>query len=112
MTIDEHRTGDVTILTLRGRLVLDDGDDALRQRVERLLGEGRLRIVLDFEGVDYMDSAGVGLVVAKYLSARRRGGDLKLARLSPRVDHVMEIAHLRTIFEVFESDQAAVASFG
>jgi anti-sigma B factor antagonist len=109
MTIDEQRAGDVTVLVLRGRLVLDDGDDALRNRIEGLLADGRSRLVLG--GVDYMDSAGVGLVVSKYLSARRRGGDLKLARLSARVDHVMEIAHLLTVFEIFESDQAAVASF-
>jgi anti-sigma B factor antagonist len=111
MTIDEQRAGDVTVLVLRGRLVLDDGDDALRNRIEGLLADGRNRLVLDLGGVDYMDSAGVGLVVSKYLSARRRGGDLKLARLSARVDHVMEIAHLLTVFEIFESHQAAVASF-
>jgi anti-sigma B factor antagonist len=111
MTIEERPVGDVTVLTLKGRLVLDDGDDSLRERVERLIAAGRVRLLLDMAAVDYVDSAGVGVLVAKYLSVRRRGGDLRFVHLSPRVMHVMEIAHLLTIFQSFDSEQAALGSF-
>lgn len=111
MTIEERPVGDVTVLTLKGRLVLDDGDDSLRERVERLIAAGRVRLLLDMAAVDYVDSAGVGVLVAKYLSVRRRGGDLRFVHLSPRVMHVMEIAHLLTIFQSFDNEQAALGSF-
>jgi anti-sigma B factor antagonist len=111
MTIQERRVASVTILELKGWLVYDDGDALLRQRVDELVGEGRVQIVVDFTGVDYIDSAGVGVLIAKYLSVRRKGGDLKLLRLSPRPLHVLEISHLRTVFQVFDSEDEAVRSF-
>ena len=82
-----------------------------RERVERLIAAGRVRLLLDMAAVDYVDSAGVGVLVAKYLSVRRRGGDLRFVHLSPRVMHVMEIAHLLTIFQSFDNEQAALGSF-
>lgn len=111
MTIEEHRVGDVTILALKGRLVLDDGEVALRKRVDDLVAQGRVKLIVDLGGVDYVDSAGIGVLVAKYLSTRRKAGDLKLLRLSTRSEHVMEIAHLLTVFESFTSENEAVRSF-
>jgi anti-anti-sigma factor len=111
MTIKERRVGSVTILELTGWLVFDDGDALLRQRVDELVAEGRVRILVDFTGVDYVDSAGVGVLIAKFLSVRRKGGDLKLLRLTPRPLHVLEISHLRTVFQVFDSEEDAVRSF-
>lgn len=111
MTIDERRLGSVTILALRGRLVLDDGDDQLRQQVEGLVIEGRLKIIVDLTGIDYIDSAGVGVLIAKFLSLRRKGGDLRLLHLSPRTMHVLEVAHLLTVFPNYTSEDAAVRSF-
>ena len=112
MTIAERSVGPVTILALSGRLVLDDGDALLRQRVDDLVGRGRLKIVADLTALDYVDSAGIGVLIAKYLSVRRRGGDLKLLRLSSRTHHALEITHLLTVFEAFESEEDAVRSFG
>ena len=112
MTIDERNVGPVTILALSGRLVLDDGDALLRQRVDDLVGRGRLKIVADLTALDYVDSAGIGVLIAKYLSVRRKGGDLKLLRLSSRTHHALEITHLLTVFETFEAEADAVRSFG
>jgi anti-sigma B factor antagonist len=111
MTIEERRVGEVTILALHGRLILDDGDVLFRQRVDDLASRGDVRLIADFTDVDYVDSAGVGLLIAKYLSVRRKGGDLKLLRLSDRSLHVLEIAHLLSVFEIFDDEEAAVRSF-
>ena len=112
MTIEERSVGPVTILALSGRLVLDDGDALLRQRVDDLVTRGQLKIIADLTALDYVDSAGIGILIAKYLSVRRRGGDLKLLRLSSRTHHALEITHLLTVFEAFESEEDAVRSFG
>ncbi len=112
MTIAERNVGPVTVLALSGRLVLDDGDALLRQRVDDLVGRGRLKIIADLTALDYVDSAGIGVLIAKYLSVRRKGGDLKLLRLSSRTHHALEITHLLTVFETFESEPDAVRSFG
>ena len=71
---EERRVGDVTILELEGRLVLDEGDIALRDYVNRLVAEGRVKIVLDLRNVTRLDSAGIGMLVSKYLSTRKGGG--------------------------------------
>jgi anti-sigma B factor antagonist len=112
MTIQERRVGSVTILALRGRLVLDDGDSLLRQRIDNLVTRGELRIVADLTNLDYVDSAGIGILIAKYLSVRRKGGDLKLLRLSSRTHHALEITHLLTVFETFDTEEEALRSFG
>jgi anti-anti-sigma factor len=109
--ISERRIGDVTILDLQGRLVLDEGDTSCVEHIDLLVRQDRTRVVLNLEDVTYIDSAGVGALVAKYITLRKRGGDLKLLRLSDRVRHVIGIAHLLAVFETFESEELAVRSF-
>jgi anti-sigma B factor antagonist len=111
MVIQERRIGAVAILALRGRLVLDDGDVQLRERIDALVSRGDVRIVVDFTDLDYVDSAGIGVLIAKYLSVRRKGGQLKLLRLSMRAHHALEITHLLTVFETFDREEDAVNSF-
>jgi anti-anti-sigma factor len=111
MTIDERRVGDVTVLVLRGRLVLSDGDDLFRKRVDQLVAEDRTKILVDLADARYIDSAGVGVIVAKYLSVRRKGGDMKFLHLSDRSHRVMHTAGLLAVFEFFESESDAIASF-
>jgi anti-sigma B factor antagonist len=111
MELIERRIADVTLLELKGRLVFDDGDLALRSRVNALVDEGRLKIILDLKGITYIDSCGVGVLIAKFVSVRRRGGDVRLLMLSPRSHHVMKISGLLTVFETFTSENEAVASF-
>ena len=91
--------GEVTILDLDGRLVLDDGVDLLRERINALTAESRVRIVVNMKDVTYVDSCGVGILIAKYVSLRNRGGSVKLLHLTRRSHHVMEISKLLSIFE-------------
>jgi anti-sigma B factor antagonist len=111
MTLQERRVGDVTILDLAGRLVLEDGDALLRTRINQLAAEGRLRIIVNLKDVTYVDSCGVGVLIAKYVSLRRKGGDVKLLHLTPRSHRLMEISKLLSVFETFDAEDRAVASF-
>jgi anti-sigma B factor antagonist len=111
MTLKERRVGDVTILELKGRLVLDDGHDELRERFEQLAGEDRVNVLVNLQDVTYIDSCGVGLLIAKYVSLRRKNGDVKLLSLTARSHHLMEISKLLDVFEVFDSEDDALASF-
>jgi anti-sigma B factor antagonist len=109
--IDERRVGDVTVLKLSGRLELDTGDLALRDHINRLVGEGRNRLVLDMQDVTRLDSAGIGMLVGKYLSVTRGGGTIKLVHLTARTNRLMDITRLITVFETYEDADAAVGSF-
>lgn len=111
MTLAERPVGDVSLLDLGGRLVLDDGDALLRERVNDLVARGRLKIVVNLRDVTYIDSCGLGILIAKLVSVRNKGGDLKLLNLSPRSHRVFEICKLQNVFEAFDSEADAIASF-
>jgi anti-sigma B factor antagonist len=111
LDISDRSVGDVTVLALKGRLIFGDGDRRLRDSVDDLVAHGRRKIVLDLSGVTYIDSAGLGMLVAKYLTVHREGGDIKLLHPTPRCDELMRITHLRDVFEVFGNENAAVESF-
>jgi anti-sigma B factor antagonist len=110
MKITERRVGDVTILELHGRLVMDE-DTSCTELIDDLVRQGRIRLILDLRDVSYIDSAGVGALIAKYVSLRRRGGDLRLVSLSDRVRRVITIARLLDVFDTFESEDLAVRSY-
>lgn len=110
LEIAERVVGAVTILDMQGRLVLDE-TEFFRRRVDELVRQNRLQILLNLKAVTYIDSAGVGMMVGKYLSVRRLGGDIKLLHLSPRSYRVMTITKLLTVFEAFDSEEQAVAAF-
>ena len=112
MRIVERRIGDVTILQLIGRLELEDGDTVLRDAINALVAAGRVKLVLDMNEVTRLDSAGIGMLVSKFITARRSGGSLKILRPTVRTDHLMEITKLTTVFEIYDDEDAAVRSFG
>ncbi len=113
ISITERRVdGDVTILELDGRLVLEEGEIPLRDCVDRLVAEGHNRIVLDLRRVTRLDSAGIGMLVCKYMTALRRGGALKLLHPTVKAEELLQITRLFTVFEVFESEAEAIRSFG
>jgi anti-sigma B factor antagonist len=91
--------------------VFEDGDDLLRSRIDDLVAAGRLKIILRLKNVIYIDSCGVGVLIAKYVSLRKKGGDVRLLSLSPRSYHVMEISGLLSVFQTFDSEADAVASY-
>ncbi len=111
LDIIEHAAGDVTVLQLTGRLVGEDGDAPLGDLVDRLLQQNRMKLVLDLALVTYIDSAGLGLLVSRYVRFRRRGGDVRLVSLTDRSRHLMAITNLVTVFATFESQAEAVRSF-
>lgn len=111
LAIAERESGDVTILTLTGQLVLDDGDLAFRKKIHELVDRGRTRIVVNLEGVTYIDSAGVGMVVSKLKTLRERGGDMKLLNLNVRGLRIFGITKLMFVFDTFDSEALAVKSF-
>ncbi len=110
MEITQRAVGDVTVLTLKGRIVAEDGD-ALRTIVDALVQQGRVKLLLDLQEVTYIDSSGLGLLVSKYVSARRRGGDVKLLHLTARSSHLLAITHLTEVFSLFESEEDAIRAF-
>jgi anti-sigma B factor antagonist len=112
MRVVERRIGDVTILQLSGRLELDTGDIILRDTINRLVEAGQVKLVLDMKEVTRLDSAGIGMLVSKFLTARRSGGTIKILHPTERTDHLMDITKLTTVFEMFDDEESAVKSFG
>jgi len=111
LSIAERTVGDITVLELSGRLALSEGEAEFRQRIDQLVADRRLKIIIDMKMVTYVDSAGVGALVAKFLSVRRAGGRFKLLHLTPRSNRLMGITRLQLVFEIYTSEEEAVASF-
>jgi anti-sigma B factor antagonist len=111
MTIRERAVESVVVLDLAGRLVLGDGDQLLKDTVQNLMASGRKFVVLNLADVSYVDSSGLGSLVAVFLSARKQGGALKLLNPSKRLHDLLAIAKLLTVLDISESEAQAVASF-
>jgi anti-sigma B factor antagonist len=111
MTIKERRVNDVVILDIEGKILLGDGDVQLREAIHRLLQSGAKKIVLNLADVPYIDSAGLGEIVRCYTTTRREGGELKLLHLTSRIRDLLTITKLITVFESFDSEDAALKSF-
>ena len=96
-----HEKGDVIIVDVSGRLTLGEGTSALRKRMRELVEDGSRRIVLNMADVTYMDSSGIGELVATYTTVTTAGGKLKLLNLAKRVHELLYITKLYTVFESF-----------
>lgn len=111
MEIAERSVNGVTVLDLKGKMTLGEGDALLRDKVNSLLANGQNRIVLNLEGVPYIDSAGLGEVVRTYTTVSRQGGSLKLVNLTKRIEDLLSITKLLTVFETYDSEAEAIESF-
>ena len=100
----------VTVVECSGRIVFGDESAALRENVKKLL-ENNKQIVLNLGGVTYIDSGGLGTLVALYTTARNAGADVKLAKLTPRVGDLLQVTKLLTVFDVYETEDQAVKAF-
>lgn len=100
----------MTVLTLAGRLVLEDGEAPLRERIDALAQDVRVDIVLNVNDVTCIDSCGIGTIVGRFVSLKRRGGHLKLVCPSARCRRVLEITHLLPVFDVYDTEEAAIDS--
>jgi anti-sigma B factor antagonist len=111
MDIKERVVGGVSILDLSGKIVLGEGDVQLKERIKDLLGDGQRRILLNLAEVNYIDSAGLGTLIGSYTTAKRDGGSLRLVNLTKRIQDLLAITKLITVFETFDSEAEALASF-
>jgi anti-sigma B factor antagonist len=101
----------ITILDLDGRLVVSESLNVLRETVNQLLREHRLKIVANLAGVDYIDSTGLGTLVVCYTTLQRAGGSLRLLNLNRRNIELLLLTKLSTVFELFNDEQSAINSF-
>jgi anti-sigma B factor antagonist len=111
MQIEERVVDDVTILDLKGKITLGEGDEALKDKINSLALQNRKRILLNLGEVPYIDSAGLGEIVRTYTTISRQGGQLKLVNLTKRITDLLSITKLLTVFETFDSESDALQSF-
>lgn len=111
MQIEERSVGDVTILDLKGKMTLGEGDELLRDKINSLIHQGQKKLLLNLEGVPYIDSAGLGEIVRTYTTVSRQGGSLKLVNLTKRITDLLSITKLLTVFETFDTEKDAISSF-
>jgi anti-sigma B factor antagonist len=111
MDIAERTVGDVTVLDLKGKMTLGEGDELLKDKINSMLANGRKKLILNLEGVPYIDSAGLGEIVRTYTTVSRQGGSLKLLNLTKRIEDLLSITKLLTVFETFDAEDEAVKSF-
>jgi anti-sigma B factor antagonist len=111
MQIEERAVGDVVVLDLKGKITLGEGDELLKDKVNSLVNQGHKKIVLNLADVPYIDSAGLGEVVRTYTTVSRQGGSLKLLNLTKRIEDLLSITKLLTVFDTFDSEAEAVKSY-
>lgn len=111
MKTNERQAGDITIVDVEGRIVFGDGEGEFRDAVTGVIEAGRVKLVINMAEVPYVDSAGISQLVRAFVSASKKGGQMKLLRLTRRVRDLLTITRLLTVMESFESEEEAVASF-
>jgi len=111
MQIEERTVDGVTVLDLKGKMTLGEGDELLKDKVNSLLNQGRTKILLNLEEVPYIDSAGLGEIVRTYTTVSRQGGTMKLVNLTKRITDLLAITKLLTVFETYDTEPEALKSF-
>ena len=111
LEISKREREGIVILDLKGRLVVGDASNAVREAINQSRDEGKNRIILNLQNVDYIDSSGLGTLVICYTSLQRAGGALKLMSLNRRNIELLVLTKLSTVFEVFDNEDDAVNSF-
>jgi anti-sigma B factor antagonist len=112
MRIEEQKVGDVIVIHVHGEITISKGGDVvLKDKVRSLLEQGSRKLVIDLGEVSYMDSAGLGQLVQAYATTTSAGGSLRLARLNKRIKDLLTITKLVTVFDSYDDQAAAVASF-
>ena len=111
MDIKERVVNGVSVLDLSGKIVLGEGDGQVRDRIKDLLADGQRKILLNLGDVTYIDSAGLGALISSYTTTKREGGSLKLMNLTKRIQDLLAITKLITVFDTYDSEAEAVDSF-
>ena len=111
MEIVERTVNDVTVLDLKGKMTLGEGDELLKDKINSLLAAGKKKLLLNLESVPYIDSAGLGEVVRTYTTVSRQGGSLKLLNLTKRIEDLLSITKLLTVFDTYDNEAEAIKSY-
>jgi anti-sigma B factor antagonist len=111
MQIAERESGAVTVLDLSGRITMGEDGNLLKDKLQSLLHQGKKNILFNLEQVSYVDSAGLGAIVSAYTTVTREGGSLKLANVTKKLQDLLSITKLLTVFETFDSEGEAVRSY-
>jgi anti-sigma B factor antagonist len=109
--LSPRQVGDVTVVDVSGRITLGEGSSNLRDGLREMVSKGNKKILLNLADVSYIDSSGIGELVAGFTSVANAGGQLKLMNLTKRVKDLLQITKLYTVFDVFDSENTAVRSF-
>ena len=111
LNISERQAGDVTILDMSGKVTIGEGSVALRNTIRRLIGEGKKSLILNLGDVGYIDSSGIGELVSSFSTVNKEGGSLKLLNLTQKIQDLLAITKLLTVFDTFDEEGEALASF-
>jgi anti-sigma B factor antagonist len=111
LDVRQRQAGDVTILDMSGSIRIGEGSIALRDSVRRLVNDGKNKVLLNLSGVNYMDSSGVGELIANYTTLSREGGQLKLLNLTDKIQSLLVITKLLTVFDSYDNEAEALSSF-
>jgi anti-sigma B factor antagonist len=101
----------VTVLNLSGQIVLGEGSVQLREAIRGLIGKGTKHILLDMGNVDYIDSSGLGELVSAFTTAKNQHAEVKLLKLTKKVQGLLQLTKLYTVFDIYDDDASALASF-
>lgn len=102
----------VRVLDLSGKITIGAGDVELRRLVEEALTAGKTNILVNLKDVTHIDSSGIGELVACFTTVKRRGGSMKILNLPPKINDILQVTQLITVFDVFDNEAEAIASFG
>src|SRR6185436_18147516 len=111
LEVNERQAGDVTILDMSGAVRIGEGSIALRDAIRGLADSGKKKILLNLAGVNYVDSSGIGELIANYTTVSRQGGQLKLLSLTQKIRDLLVITKLLTVFDAFDNEAEALKSF-
>ena len=111
MKVGSRQVDGVTIVDCSGRITLGEGSVILRDTVREILGKGNKKIVLNLADVNYIDSSGIGELVSAFTTTKNQGGELKLLNLTKKVNDLLQLTKLFTVFEVYNEENTAVGSF-
>lgn len=109
LKMTNSEVGGASVVTLDGRIVLGDESNSLREKMKSLVAEGKKKIVLNMANIKYIDSAGLGTLVAAHLSAKTQGASLRICHLGEKFHEVLQLTRLMTVFEVYDTEAAAVS---
>ena len=111
LNINQRQAGDVTILDMDGEVRIGDSSTALRSSIRNLVAGGNNKILLNLAGVTHIDSSGLGELISSYVTLSNKGGQIKLVHLTERLQDIMTITKLLTVFDVYDNEADALASF-